>query len=258
MKVCQFLTSKGDEWLFKMLQNMHAVLEGELVDQPIFVGLDDPAGVSTMLQTQSLVDKAFRGRLHIHCFIHPSFSGRGLGCAGDFLNFLVDQGLNAGCDRFLHLNDDISMTRYYLQYLEQASSFGKYAVIPDDGIHQPPFNNFHYFGIDYMADVYPEGKVYADTDQIYWHDTEFILRAFCANRLKYEPRAKILHLNWTNLPAMCINAKERNQSERIVQDARAFVQRVKHLPLKQMGISFAGPDGSLPLGEVGEILKELC
>jgi len=161
------------------------------------------------------------------------------GCQANALNHAYRCLLEGGCTRFFHLNDDVSVTRYWLHYAE--SALRKHGpdcvVIPHDGISQQKpgtFSNFHYFSSEY---VYKYGPVvdrgglpmpYYPGDQCYWIDTEFVVRAAHHGRLVYEPRCCVLHLHYTRMPDTLNHPRRRRQTgANADRDALIFAEHMR-------------------------------
>ena len=160
----------------------------------------------------------------------------GLGSPNDLLENLYRRLLAAGCSRFFQVNDDISVSRYWLHYVESAMQErlgGCGVVIPHDGLmsvdDRANFSGFYYFSQEYVERYHPHGTAYrTDPVQCYWVDTEFVVRAAHHGRLFREPRCCVLHLHHTALPTTAgLPSVRRAVRSNSVTDAAVFCKRMR-------------------------------
>lgn len=156
----------------------------------------------------------------------------GVKSASDTLEDLFQRLLARGCTRFFQINDDISLTRYWLHYAEDAmNSIGNLGVvIPHDGIAsiaEPAyFCGFYYFSLDYVRRFHPYKTAFRlEPRMSYFVDTEFCLRAAKLGRLKRSAQCGAMHLNYLWLPRCLPHAKrERSTNANCITDGRHFIR----------------------------------
>jgi len=170
----------------------------------------------------------------------------GMGSASDMLEDLYQRLLERGCERFFCINDDVSVTQYWLHYMEDAMRRlgGQGVVIPHDGIAsagpEAGYCGFYCFSREYVEEFHPHGTAFrAEPVQCYWVDTEFCVRAKRRGRLLREPRCCVLHVHHEFLPSMLKGTKRlRATNSSYERDAEVFLdflrrERIdpwKHIP----------------------------
>ena len=166
------------------------------------------------------------------------------GLQGTVLNDLYYRLWNNGCNRFFHINDDVSMTKWWLSAAEStlADHGGECTVIPYDGIscqNQPVgiFSNFHYFDIGYVERYCPEMTMnnhhtmrmpYYQGNQCYWQDTEWVIRGHCHKRLFYSPQSVVNHLHWSKVPSTLGQSIKRQKVAVANDDAIIFAKHMRN------------------------------
>jgi glycosyltransferase involved in cell wall biosynthesis len=160
----------------------------------------------------------------------------GSGSASDMLEDLYQRLLARGCERFFFVNDDISVTRWWLHFAEDAIQRfdGCGLVLPHDGLArlmgcEGRFSGFQYFSREYVERFHPWGTAFrTDPMRCFFVDLEMCVRAAHHERLAYEPRCGVMHLHHTYLPGTVTVDRPFNHL-RMDQaaDGRMFIEQMR-------------------------------